>query len=152
MKTIAHIQWDAIKNDYVRGYDDGFGNRNFPSQRDLAEKYGVAPASIGRKASKEQWAVQREQFSSRISDLCQQKLAEVISDEGCDFSLKVYNLADKLADKIESMIDLIEDSKDINQLTTALKNVQSVVGTSLGDKTADDNTVEINVKLENEKE
>lgn len=144
------IPWEDIKNDYIRGCDNGNGRREFPSQRDLAAKYNVAPASIGRRASKEQWALQREQFSSKVSALTQQKAAELISDESCDLNLKIYNTASSLAERIQELALTVKDPQRVNQLTAALKNVQSITASSLGDKTAEDQALEIQVRLESD--
>lgn len=143
--------WPVIERDYVEGIDDGNGNRKYPTQRDLGEKYGIDPATIGKRAKRDQWAIKREQFHSKISEKRQQKTAEVISAEGCDFSLKCYNIAGKIADKIEQMIDggMECDPKGINALTAALKNVQSVADSTLGDNQAND-VLEINVKMNSE--
>lgn len=147
-KQRRKVPWDDIKLDYIRGSDDGSGHRVYPTQRDLAAKYQIDPASIGRRASKEQWAVQREQFASRVSTLSQQKLAEQISDESCDLNLKIYNIASALADRIESVALDVKEPQKLNQLSTALKNVQSITASSLGDKTAESEALEIQVKLE----
>lgn len=142
------IPWEDIKNDYIRGCDNGSGSRTFPSQRDLAAKYNVAPASIGRRASNEQWALQRQQFASKVSAMTQQKAAELISSESCDLNLKIYNIASTLADRIQTVAMDVKDPQKLNQLSTALKNVQSITASSLGDRTAESEALEISVKLE----
>ena len=147
---MARHNWPTIERDYVEGIDDGNGNRKYPTQRDLGEKYGIDPATIGKRAKRDQWAIKREQFHSKISEKRQQKTAEVISEEGCDFSLKCYNIAGKLADRIARMADEMDcDAKSLNALTAALKNVQSVADSTLGDNQASD-TLEINVKMNSE--
>lgn len=145
--------WPAIEQDYVYGVDDGNGSRKYPTQRDLATKYGIDPAAIGRRAKRDQWALKREQLAAKVSKRTQYKMAEAIetiSDEGCDFNLKCYNIAGKLADRIARMADEMDcDAKSLNALTAALKNVQSVAGSTLGDNQASD-TLEINVKMNTE--
>ena len=145
------IPWEDIKNDYIRGCDNGNGRREFPSQRDLAAKYNVAPASIGRRASKEQWALQREQFASKVSAMTQQKAAELISDESCGLNLKIYNTVSSLADRIQeySFLGDLTPGK-LSRLAAALKNVQSIAAANLGDKTAEDQALEIQVRLESD--
>ena len=146
---MARHNWPTIERDYVEGIDDGNGNRKYPTQRDLGEKYGIDPATIGKRAKRDQWAIKREQFHSKISEKRQQKTAEVISEEGCDFSLKCYNIAGKLADRIARMADEMDcDAKSLNALTSALKNVQSVADSTLGDNQASD-VLEIKVGIDN---
>ena len=146
---MARHNWPIIEQDYVYGVDDGNGNRKYPTQRDLATKYGIDPAAIGRRAKRDQWALKREQLSAKIHKRTAEKTAEVISTEGCDFSLKCYNIAGKLADRIARMADEMDcDAKSLNALTAALKNVQSVAGSTLGDNQAND-VLEIKVGIDN---
>jgi hypothetical protein len=143
---MARHNWEQIKKEYVEGVKKD-GKLIYPSQGDLSAKYGIDPATIGRKASKDQWSVQREIFVSKISEKRQEKKAEAISDEGSQFDLDCFNIAKKGMDKVKAMIGKQEFPEDINKLSAALKNFQAVGKASLGDKDGGTDTVKIKVTL-----
>lgn len=137
------IPWDDIKKEYVEGTVDANGKRYYPSQPELCERYRVAASSIGTRASKEQWAVQREIFTSRLEEVTREKTIETISDSGSRFDLLCFNIACKSAMILDGKIDTAiangyANLDDVKELSNALKNFQSVGRLALGLST--DNT------------
>ncbi len=143
---MARHNWDQIKKEYVEGIQKD-GQLVYPSQGDLSAKYGIDPATIGRKASKDQWSVQREIFVSKVSEKRQEKKADIISNEGSQFDLDCFNAAKEGMDKVQTMIAKQLLPEDINKLSAALKNFQAVGKASLGDKDSNADVVKIKVTL-----
>jgi len=143
---MARHNWDEIKKEYVEGISRD-GKRVYPTQRELADKYNIDPAVIGRKAKQDQWSAQREIFASKVSAERQQKTIEVISDEGSKFDLDCFNAAKTGIEKIQKGIGQCFLVEDINKLSAALKNFQAVGKASLGDKGNNDNALTIEVTL-----
>lgn len=141
---MARHNWDEIKKEYVEGTNVD-GKLVYPSQGDLSNKYGIDPATIGRKASKDQWLLQREIFVSKVQDKRQQKKAEAISDEGSKFDLECFNAAKIGIEKLSRANIFTVD--DLNKVSAALKNFQAVGKASLGDKGTSDTDVHINVNI-----
>jgi hypothetical protein len=148
---MARHNWEQIKKEYVEGIKKG-GQLIHPSQAEISAKYNIDPATICRKAKKDQWDVQKEIMVNKISTKRQEKKAEVISDEGSQFDLDCFNAAKKGMDKVQAMIDKQALPEDINKLSAALKNFQAVGKVSLGDKDSGSDTVKIKVTLVDDNE
>lgn len=142
----ARHNWDEIKKEYVEGIVID-GKLVYPSQGDLSVKYGIDPATIGRKASKDQWSVQREILVSKISERRQEKKVESISNEGSKFDLDCFNLAQDALDKAKKFLDTCTAPDDFNKLATAMKNIQAIGKASLGDVGKDGGDLTINVNI-----
>lgn len=76
-------------------------------------------------------------------------MIEEVSDESCDLNLKLFNIASRIADEIETKLDEDITAKDLSVLSAALKNCQGVAASTLGDDKASDELT-INVSLESE--
>ena len=143
--SIARHNWPAIEKDYVEGVDDGYGNRHFPTQRELSEKYHIDPGQIGRRAKLDQWSIKRQAFNSRIAEKRQAVLAETISEEGLDLNLQVYNTAQTLIERINKYAEENDPGpRELNSLANALKSCQSIVDSSLGENKG---TEEVEIKV-----
>ena len=77
-------------------------------------------------------------------------MIEEVSDESCDLNLKLFNIASRIADEIETKLDEDASAKDISVLSAALKNVQGVAAATLGDDKGANDELTINVSLESE--
>ena len=129
--------WPEIEKEYVEGVMVD-GERTYPSQPALCEKYGISTGAIGKKASADQWKVKREIFSSKLREATQEKKIEVISTEGSSFDLTCFNVAVKATEILEHKINksgpdgffLIDD---LNKLSATLKNLQVVGRLALGE-------------------
>lgn len=142
----ARHNWEEIKKDYVEGIMID-GKLTYPSQTDISVKYGIDPATIGRKASKDQWSVQREIFVSKTTEKRQEKKSEVISNEGSKFDLDCFNLAKESLEKARLFLDTCVAPDDFNKLATAMKSIQAVGKASLGDSGKGDSDLTINVNI-----
>lgn len=142
----ARHNWEVVKKEYVEGIKKD-GQLIYPSQRELGEKYNIAPSLIGRKAKTDQWSVQREIFVSKISAKREQKKIDAISDEGSKFDLDCFNVAKTGIKKVVDILSNGVDEEAVSKLSTALKNFQAVGKASLGDKanTVDTLTIEVEI-------
>lgn len=133
-KGNRRVNWQAIEKEYVEGIVID-GVRKYPSQPELCEKHGLSTGAVGKKASADQWKVKREIFSSKLREAVQEKTIETISDEASQFDLLCFNTS---ADAIKVLREKVEsasrgsDIDDINKLSAALKNFQSVARIALG--------------------
>ena len=139
--------WEEIAKDYIEGIVLADGKRKYPTQREIADKYGITPALIGRHAKAEQWLVKREIFDSKVAEIRQQKKAETISDEGSAFDLKCFNISQEAADRVNEMLQQAEKPAEVSMLTQALKNLQAVGKAALGDKEGHQDGLTIKVSV-----
>lgn len=88
--------WVTIRDEYVNGYEregarDEF-DRVYPTQAELAEKYGCAIPTIGARASRERWSALKDNAAIELAKEVQRKRARKIAHSAIQFddnSLKV---------------------------------------------------------------
>ena len=105
--------WEKIKAEYLT---------TDTSYRKLAEKHGVNPTTIAKKASKEDWQSQRQQQASKTLS----KMLTADTKKKVDRASRLMTVADKLLKKVEQAVD---DDKPmsasaIKNLSDALKNIR----------------------------
>ena len=106
--------WQAIKTEYIT---------TETSYRKLAQKYGVNVTNIAKKAGAEGWVEQRKQYASET----QLKTIEKISQQQANRAAKVQTVADKLLQKIESLVDRPGMMpKDVRSLVAAVKDLKEI--------------------------
>ena len=109
--------WKKIKTEYIT---------KGTSLRKLAEKHGVAESTIFGRASKEQWVEQREQYQSKTVA----KTLEAASTKEAERATRIKNVADKLLDKVEELIEngspLMLNSQSLKHLSGVLKDIKDI--------------------------
>ena len=107
--------WQAIKTEYIT---------TDTSYRKLAQKYGINVTTIAKTAGAEGWVEQRKQYANET----QAKTLEKISQQEANRAAKIHSVADKLLNKIESMVDSGKplDTKGIRALTAAVKDLKEI--------------------------
>ena len=137
------IPWGDVKREYVQGVERD-GKRVYPSQYDLAERYGVSQSSIWRKAKAENWAVEREIFAVRVQSECSQKTIDSLSDEGSQFDLSAFRAANAGVKRVEEAMTktALMSPDDMTKLASAPKTFHQVGRLALGEST---DNAEVNV-------
>lgn len=109
------VDWKAIKAEYIAG---GIGYRK------LAEKYGVSFGTLSKIAMRENWTDLRKKACEKTGTV----LAEAIGKRNAKKSAKIDDLADRLLDKMEELVDILIDGRDLKALASALKDLKEVKG------------------------
>ena len=110
------MDWKKIKAEYIAGGT---------SYRKLAEKYGVSFSTLRNIAIREKWTDLREQASNKAIT----KLVDSIADDNAKHTVDIYDVADKLLNKIEDM--LCQEgltTQNLKHLTSAIKDIKEVKG------------------------
>lgn len=107
--------WKKIKAEYIAGGT---------SYRKLAEKYNVSFSTLRKVAAKEKWTDLRNKASTKADT----KLVDTVSDLEADRATSIIYVADKLLDKISSMIDTVKNTQDIKHISSALKDIKDIKG------------------------
>ena len=109
--------WKKIKTEYIT---------TDTSYRKLAQKYGMSVTQICNVGRDEKWVELREQYLNNTFA----KTLEEISQQEVDRAARIHNVADKLLNKIEAMVDAMapEDipAKSIRALTAAVKDLKEI--------------------------
>ncbi len=109
--------WQKIRTEYIT---------TNTTYRELAKKYDVDVAVIGRRAKKEEWVNARQQHV----DKTQTRMLENISKQEASRAARIYSVADKLLNKIEAIVETVEpegaSAKDIRALTAAVKDLKEI--------------------------
>ena len=143
---MAKYDWRTIEKEYVEGLTID-GKLTFPSQAELCRKYNISTTQMCNRVNNGQWNIKREIFSNKVATLVQEKKAETISDEGSRFDLDCFNTAKAGTEKVISLLANTVNYDDLNKLSTALKNFQTVGKNSLGDGQTKDGEIRIKVNL-----
>ena len=109
--------WKAIKAEYIRGGT---------SYRKLCSKYGVSFSNLTRKAGKEKWTELRQQSEDKTNT----KLVEKVSNEATGKNTKIIDVADKLLDKLNQVLDSMSElnTRSLKDITSALKDLKDIKG------------------------
>ena len=110
------MDWKDIKAEYIAGGT---------SYRKLAKKYGVSFSTLRGIAEREKWTDLKAQ-AQHNADI---KLVETIGDKNGTHTVSIYDVADKLLDKIIEMLDMEGlGSQSIRHLTSSLKDIKEIKG------------------------
>lgn len=109
--------WNEIKSEYIA---------SDISYRQLCSKYGVPMHKLKIIARNEKWVTLRERARHRADT----KIVEMAAQQGAKHTLKLYEVADKLLDKIYDTLEMTEalDSQSIKHYTSALKDLKDIKG------------------------
>lgn len=114
---MAEANWKKIKAEYIRGGT---------SHRKLAKKYDVPLGTLQKIAAKEKWCDKRKQSECKEDAI----ITESIAEENASKALKIYDVADKLLEKIAFTLDNMDvlGSQEIKHFTSALKDIKDIKG------------------------
>ena len=109
------MDWKRIKAEYIAGGT---------SYRKLAEKYGVSRSKLQAVATREKWVDLKSQTQAKTES----KLVESISDKESKKATDIVDVADKLLEKISTLIDTVKDTQGIKHISSALKDIKDIKG------------------------
>ena len=119
METVvkmAAVNWEAAKTEYISGDC---------SYRDLAKKYGVSNAQIGKKAGREKWPELRKKHREKVvSDLVRKNRKTQVS------AMEHFARAKELlAEKITRAVAAVDetDAQAVRQIVAAVKDAQIIL-------------------------
>ena len=111
------MDWNKLKAEYIAG---GI------SYRKLAKKYDVSFNTLQGVAKRENWTKLKKQAQDKATT----KIVNSIAQDKSKKSAKINDVADKLLDKISSLLDDFEmlDTQGIKHLTSSLKDIKDIKG------------------------
>ena len=109
--------WSKIKTEYIT---------TDISYRKLAQKYGVGESTLFTRASKEQWVEQKEQHRSKTVA----KTLDAVSKKQVGRAAKLISVADKLLDKVNSLLEtdaeVLNDTQAMKHISGVLKDIKEI--------------------------
>ena len=110
------MDWNKLKAEYIAG---GI------SYRKLAEKHGVSFNTLKTIAIRENWTDLRQQANNDATT----KMVEQVIEENTKHTVGIYDVADRLLEKIANMIDQEGLTTQIlKHLTSAIKDIKDIKG------------------------
>ena len=110
------MDWNKLKAEYIAG---GI------SYRKLAEKHGVSFNTLKDIAVGEKWTELRQQAHNDATT----KIIETVVEENTNYAAGIYDVADKLLEKITKMIEEEDlNTQNIRHLTSSLKDIREIKG------------------------
>ena len=109
--------WKKIKAEYIKGGT---------SYQRLADKYGVPFGTLQRIAREQQWRKLRKKSEEKASE----KIVASIAEANASKALKIYDVADKLLEKIMFNLENSDvlGSQEVKHYTSALKDIKDIKG------------------------
>lgn len=109
--------WKAIKTEYIT---------TDTSYRKLAQKYGVNPTNIAKRASKEKWTEERKKNANKALS----KTLNAISSKQAERTAKLICVSDLLLDKVKELLEtnaeLLVDTSIMRDVSVVLKNLKDI--------------------------
>lgn len=110
------MDWNKLKAEYIAG---GI------SYRKLAEKHGVSFNTLKTIAIRENWTDLRQQADNTATT----RMVEQVIEENTKHTVGIYDVADKLLEKIEMMIEQEGlTTQSLKHLTSAIKDIKDIKG------------------------
>ena len=110
------MDWKKLKAEYIAG---GI------SYRELAKKHGASFNTLKTIAIREKWTELRQQADNKATT----KIIETVVEESTNYTASINEVADKLLNKIEEMLDVEAiTSQSVRHLTSALKDIKDIKG------------------------
>ena len=110
------MDWNEIKAEYIAGGT---------SYRKLAQKHGVSFSTLKDIAIREKWTELKEQAQNKANT----NLVNTIGEQNGAYNVSIYDVADKLLEKIMDMLG--QDgltTQHLKHLTSAIKDIKEVKG------------------------
>lgn len=109
--------WKKIKTEYIT---------TDTSYRKLAEKYGVEHATIGRRASKENWVEQKQQHINKTTT----KIVDAVGNKQAQRAARLLGVSDLLLSKVEKKLQDMEpedlDTQSMKHISGVLKDLKEI--------------------------
>lgn len=110
------MDWAKIKAEYIAGGT---------SYRKLCAKYDVKLSELRFKAEKEKWT----ELKAQAQHSANTKIVEAIATKESKQKVDIYDVADKLLKKIESMLEVDGlNTQSLKHLTSAIKDIKDIKG------------------------
>jgi len=170
MARSSPYDWIKIKKEYVQGFqirDAGTGElrQHFPSQDELAEKYGCHHQTLKKKAADELWYNERLLFRQKLQykssevdlkDLVgwggeldnkilrvADNILGILSDEVRHYNEAINNFDPEQQDQFDPSERVAPTSKQIKDWTSALKDVHVIKAKIFGEDRVVENLTEV---------
>lgn len=109
--------WKAIKTEYIT---------TDTSYRKLAQKYGVHPTNIAKRASKEKWTEERKKNANKALS----KTLNAISTKQAERAANLIAVSDLLLGKVKSLLEaddgLLIDPQSMKHISGVLKDLKEI--------------------------
>ena len=109
------VDWNAIKTEYVT---------TDTSYRKLAKKYKVSMTQIGIHSKEEEWVKEKKRFLEKTYT----KTINAIASKQADRVARLHTIADKILDKIEQSVDLLDatEIQAYRQIAATVKDIKEI--------------------------
>lgn len=165
MPTQKNYDWDAIRLEYMAGYQTtdpltGIKRHKYPTHKDLVEKYGMSLEYLKQKSGKEKWSQSRTHFQSKFREKATADQIQSFLSDSAQFDAmtvdklkRLYRLVDAYLNQYSSIIDdpdglepdldnlpegVTLKVRDLLDLTTVLDRCQALIRRTLGEPIVND--------------
>ena len=133
---MTKYNWETIKKQYIYGIRQENGTKTYPTYKELSKIHGCAQSTLGDRAKKEEWKLEKQKISEKIGKKVAEKKTELEAEEIVQ-SNEEYRKGATLARKtaVKKLKQLNKDmdnpktyvrAYDIKMATDALSQAQTV--------------------------
>lgn len=142
-QQIPDQTWQRIKTEYIYGIKiaqpDGLETIEYPTYKELGEKYDVNYITIGSKGCRQKWTEAREINAKKLQEQITTYNYGVLNDYGVQNDIKTIRRLEDLDEIIDNAIEVAKvsasiDQKTINGLLDAVGKSHRYMREALGER------------------
>lgn len=146
--------WHPVKIDYVEGYVDDDGVICWPTLDQCAEKHGISPSTLKKRAANQNWSAEKEAYRNKLESARRERKVEEVAAKSAKFDKEVFRAAEAGLRHVQghflkAQAKLVRSEgrepmnlRYLNDLANALEKFQRIGRLSLGETTENRGGVE----------
>jgi len=135
----------VIREEFVHGFQDDSGTRQFPTLQFLAKRHDVVQSSLYRWASKENWQRQKDHYHSKLEQELEQERIKSLVEENKRLDSNSIRIAQAMLNRVGTRLrQAMEDEQrdptkggmsagELRELSNVAANAQKVGKLALGE-------------------
>ena len=120
-----------IRTEFVQGMEMESGERISYSLNELMKKHNVAQTTLYRRARKENWKMQKEQFLAKLENQLDEQRVQILAKESKRFDDKSIKIANELMESVALIIKRNSASMELRTRGYPPSQLLSLANTAL---------------------
>jgi transposase-like protein len=135
--------WVTMRKEYTQGNITETGV-SYPTLQEIAERHGVNPSSLRRKAAEEDWTERRNIYVAKLEQKALEERTAKLAKEQAEWDFDIFKVTKNLLQYVKARMNeinraLAEDKVlpmpgETEQLTRIMRQIQELGKKALGDE------------------
>jgi len=127
--------WGIIKREYVEGYFVDDNIIKWPTMKELALKWGVAPNYLRRVASEDRWTIEKKNYITNYEHTKQEEKIRYLAKKSAKFDTRCAKIAEEGIRRIENYLIQTENNVIIDKDGQSIKIIITLQDLEIAAKT-----------------